>query len=232
MALDPPATDLAPANPLVTTSPGLHVDGVTAGYWRGHPVLESFSMQIEGRGCYHLSAPNGAGKSTLFEVLAGYLEPSAGTVTVAGERVVAGRRVTTLRVQRSVPALVPGITLRDHLHLYARRYGRSADELADLACRLGLGEHLEKVPEALSTGSLKKAWFVCHAAGDEAVWCLDEPFNGVDKESAGVMATYLAHQSRQRQIVLTAHLLPAGVEAVGSPLPADDPFVVRALLLG
>lgn len=229
MAIDATTAGLATENEVVTSNASICLTDISAGYWHGQPVLDGVSLILQRCGWFHLAAPNGAGKSTLFEVLAGYLQPTSGKVSVGGEPVLAGTRVTALRLQRSRPGLVPGITMRDHLHLYARRYGAPLDTLLKLTHTLGMDEHLAKPPEALSTGTVKKLWFVCHAAGDEPVWCLDEPFDGVDVESAAVMAAHLGSASSDRLVLITSHVLPAGVEADEPPLSAGAPFVLKEL---
>lgn len=219
--------DFVAAEGAMVGAPEIRLKDVTAGYWQDRPVLKNASLNVTGCGWWHLSGPNGSGKSTLFEVLAGHLRPMSGIVSVGGAPVRTGDRVVPLRVQRADPAFVPGITLRDHLHLYAGRYQLDLSDLAALAIRLGLGDHLDKTPEALSTGSLRKAWFVCHTAGREPIWCLDEPFNGVDTESVAVMASHLAHQSVHRLIFLTSHLLPSVMHTADEAPETMGPFTLR-----
>ncbi|MFT3861438.1 ABC transporter ATP-binding protein [Micropruina sp.] len=212
---------------------GIGATGLNAGYWRGEPVLADLSLRLNGPGWFQLVAPNGAGKSTLFEVLAGYLKPFSGDIVIGDLPVRIGRRASTLRLIRADPALVPGVTVRDHLHLYARRYGGSLDELVALAVRLGLEPHLDKAPHSLSTGSLKKAWFTCNWAGAEPVWCFDEPFNGVDEASVDEMIDLMAERAGDRLLVMTSHQLPAPLgarPAVGQFI--GEPFDLREVHRG
>lgn len=206
------------------------ITGLSAGYRRDEPVFAGLAMRLHGPGWFQLDGPNGAGKSTLLEVLSGHLAPLAGDIVVGDLPVRAGHRVPTLRVVRAEPAFVPGITLSDHLHLYGRRYGQPRARMVATATDLGLGPHLGKTAHSLPRGSLKKAWFACNWAGDEPVWCLDEPFSGVDAESHARMVELIDERARASLVLTTGHQLPDGVRA--EPASAHyirPPFVLSQL---
>ena len=65
-------------------APALAVDHVSR--WYGNVVAVNDISFALGQGVTGLLGPNGAGKTTLLHLLAGLLQPSAGTVTVAGQR--------------------------------------------------------------------------------------------------------------------------------------------------
>ena len=119
------------ASPRQMVTPSIRLENVSAGYWRDEPVLEDLCADIQGPGMFHLAGPNGVGKSTLFEVIAGYLETWAGRVEVGGQPVRAGYLVTGLNLTRSDPVFVSGVSVSDHLHLYARRYGADCSTRAE-----------------------------------------------------------------------------------------------------
>lgn len=217
------------ASPRQMVTPSIRLENVSAGYWRDEPVLEDLCADIQGPGMFHLAGPNGVGKSTLFEVIAGYLETCAGRVEVGGQPVRAGYLVTGLNLTRSDPVFVPGVSVSDHLHLYARRYGADIKAAHQLAAQLGLKDHLDKPPEALSTGTARKAWFVCHAASPHPIWCIDEPFNGVDIESAATMAKILVTQSASSLVLITSHLLPECLRTVDTPATISPPLHLAAI---
>ncbi len=227
MARHPQTVAMASPDPVV--SPSIQMEQVSAGYWRGEPVLDGLCAQLQGPGLFHLIGVNGSGKSTLLEVLAGYLEPWAGRVSLNGQPVRAGHLVAGLSLTRSDPAFVPGISVSDHLHLYNRRYGTQLAAALQLAERLGLLDHLDKPPAALSAGTAKKAWFVCHAMAARPVWCIDEPFNGVDVDSSMAMAEILAERSVTSLVVLTSHQLPAELKPVMTSAAISAPFSLKAL---
>ncbi|MFQ5340483.1 MAG: metal ABC transporter ATP-binding protein, partial [Anaerolineae bacterium] len=64
-------------------APTLELDRVSVSY-NGTPALEDVSFHLEPGRRVAVVGPNGAGKSTLFKVIAGMLQPSAGSVHVYG----------------------------------------------------------------------------------------------------------------------------------------------------
>lgn len=67
---------------MTVVAPALQMTGLVAGYTPGHPVLRGVHLRAEAGRITVVLGPNGAGKSTLLKVAAGFLVPSAGTVTL------------------------------------------------------------------------------------------------------------------------------------------------------
>ncbi|HET7519933.1 MAG TPA: ATP-binding cassette domain-containing protein, partial [Candidatus Limnocylindria bacterium] len=64
---------------------GVAVEVANASRWYGNVVaVNDVSFRLEG-GITGLLGPNGAGKSTILHMVAGFLAPSSGTVTVGGQ---------------------------------------------------------------------------------------------------------------------------------------------------
>ena len=68
---------------LATASP-LRVERLAFSWPNGCRALESCSLQIPGPGLWMLLGRNGSGKSTLLRLIAGLLQPSAGSIQIAG----------------------------------------------------------------------------------------------------------------------------------------------------
>ncbi|HEU4666977.1 MAG TPA: ABC-F family ATP-binding cassette domain-containing protein [Arthrobacter sp.] len=154
-------------------------DVAPSGTTQSGPVLAARGVSVPGRlGTTDFQAgagekilitgPNGAGKSTLLAILAGTLEPSAGSVTRPG-------RIGYLQQELELP---PRPTLR-LLPAFAAGLGGSIDEHAEALLRLGLFRTSEfHVPVgSLSAGQQRRLALARLLLGGYGTLVVDEPTN-------------------------------------------------------
>jgi ABC-2 type transport system ATP-binding protein len=137
-------------------------------------ALESTNLAVRAGETRALVGPNGAGKSTLLAILAGALEPTAGTVS---------RSTASLRVgwvpQR--PAQYGRLTARENLELFARLEGvpdvrGSVDRLLALVAL----EAPDRAAASLSVGVQQRLNIAIALLADPDVLLLDEPTAALD----------------------------------------------------
>ena len=90
MRLHPSADDRPAATGLVSSAMNaiIGLTDVTKRYsGDGAPAVDMVSLQVTGGEAVAVMGPSGSGKSTLLNLIAGLDRPTAGTVTVAGQRV-------------------------------------------------------------------------------------------------------------------------------------------------
>src|ERR1019366_9050553 len=93
-------------------------------YYRSVRAVEDVSFEVRKGEIFGFLGPNGAGKTTTIGMALGLIYPTAGQVTLFGERVTplhttALRRVGTLM---GTPSLMQPISIRQHLSMLARLY--------------------------------------------------------------------------------------------------------------
>ena len=169
--------------------PVIRMESVTFGYGRGRPpVFVNLNCDFEA-GITVLRGPSGCGKSTLLRLVAGYLRPQTGLVTVPPS----GCPPTRAFQQRHLGFLfqslnlLPNISLWQNLELAASLAKVSRDDFAQRVAswgsRLGLDELWQEAPARLSVGQQQRAAFVRAVIHEPLVLCLDEPTSGLDDEN-------------------------------------------------
>ena len=154
----------------------------------GRLLFEGLSLALGPGEALHLTGPNGSGKSSLIRLAAGLLREESGRVE-RGELALAD---DALALDRELP-------LRRALEFWGGNVDDSLDAL-DLA-------RLAQVPvRLLSTGQVKRATLARAAASGAALWLLDEPLNGLDRDGvARLDALVAAHLARGGAVLAASH---------------------------
>jgi ABC-type nitrate/sulfonate/bicarbonate transport system ATPase subunit len=139
--------------------------------------------------------PSGCGKSTLLELVAGLLEPSAGTVTVAGAA-DAGARLGACAYMPQRDLLLPWYSALDNAALPLRNRGARRREARlgahALFERFGLAGFESSSPAELSGGMRQRVAFLRTLTAGKPVLLLDEPFAALDALTRADMQEWLA----------------------------------------
>lgn len=177
------------------------------GYQR---VLRDISLVVEQGEYVVLMGPNGVGKTTLLRMLAGLSVPTAGSVTIADvdlRRAGPGLRRRVGFVSHE-SLLYPDLTGRENLEFHARLFGVASFEesLATLSDILGLGAILDRPAGILSRGNRQRLTLARALLHAPSVLLLDEPFTGLDQQSADQLLAILQHLvDSGRTVVMTSH---------------------------
>ncbi len=174
---------------------------------RGDRLLfAQLSFALESGGALQLAGSNGIGKSSLIRILAGLLEPFAGSVERTGALGLIDER----------PALDPHLPLGQALSLWAEIDGLGFLARESCADRLGLAELLEVPVRYLSTGQKKRAALARLIGQQAPIWLLDEPLNGLDSKGIGLVEELTAE-----------HCQAGGIAVIASHQPFALPGMAR-----
>ena len=162
-----------------------------------------------------LTGPSGSGKSTLLHILAGLLEPSAGSVSVDGEDVTrlpparrAGWRRSSVGLVLQRDNLHPHLNALDNVALPLRIQGLPPEEVEDRAYALleqtGLRERRHHYTDQLSGGEAQRAGIAVALAARPKVLLADEPTGDLDEATAaGILDLLAALSERETMTILT-----------------------------
>ena len=144
------------------------------------PVVEEVSFSVDDGEFVAVVGPSGCGKSTLMNMMAGFVQPDAGSVIIDGvPRSKPNSKGILISQQGSV---FPWLTVRENLmfglngHTSGNRM-ELADHYADI---VGLKGFEESYPHELSGGMLKRTELARALVVKPEILYMDEPFSALD----------------------------------------------------
>ena len=187
------------------------VDLQNVSRWYGNVVaVNDISMTLDA-GVTGLLGPNGAGKTTVLHMMAGFLSPSRGTVTVDGTPTWRNpgvyRRLGLVNERESVH----GFLTAWEFVLASAKMHKLPDPRAAAANALALVEMTEAQDRRIGTyskGMRQRTRVAAALVHDPQVLLLDEPFNGLDPRQRLQMMDLLRRLGRAgRTILFSSHIL-------------------------
>jgi ABC-2 type transport system ATP-binding protein len=153
---------------------------------------------------------NGSGKTTLVRMLAGLLDPSAGTATVAGNTAGSLEARAALSYLADQPIFYDDLSVLEHLEYVARLHGREqwTDAAEDLLERFALTDRADDLPSTFSRGLKQKAAICLAFVRPFEVLVVDEPFVGLDNNGRDELLALFddAHELGKTVLVATHEL--------------------------
>ncbi len=189
-------------------------------HWYGNVVAVNDVTMTVGPGVTGLLGPNGAGKSTLLHMMAGFLEPSRGELTVGGAP--AWRRpglYTTLGLVTEGESAYSFLTGAEFVRASARLH-RLPDPAASARRAIGLVDMVGPMNRRIGTyskGMRQRIRVAAALVHEPEVLLLDEPFNGMDpRQRLHMMDLIRRLGNAGRTIVFSSHILEEVAEVAGT----------------
>lgn len=145
-------------------------------------VLDGLTLDIAKGQFVSIVGPNGCGKTTLLSCVAGLLQPSHGSILVAGREPKEASCGYVFQNYRE--SLFPWLNIQDNIAFSLRLNGvtKSAARarVVELLRRLGIDLPLARYPYALSGGQQQLTAILRAVIHEPNVLLLDEPFGSLD----------------------------------------------------
>jgi ABC-2 type transport system ATP-binding protein len=187
------------------------VDLQNVSRWYGNVVaVNDITMTLE-PGVTGLLGPNGAGKTTVLHMMAGFLNPSRGSVTIDGSPTWRNPGIyRTLGLVAEREAVHGFLTARQFVVACAKM-----QKLPDPSAAADRALHLVEMTDAqdrrietFSKGMRQRTRVAAALVHEPRVLLLDEPFNGMDPRQRMHMMTLLHKLGEQGHTILfSSHIL-------------------------
>jgi ABC-2 type transport system ATP-binding protein len=211
----------------------IELNSVTKRYGRrgaAPDALSGITLTIPAGTVWAVVGPNGAGKSTLLSLILGFVRPSAGRITLAGERprdFLRDHGAAWLPERFSLP---PSWRARDALRMLARLDRADDARVAPAIEQFGLAPHMHKRTRELSRGLLQRLGLAQALLAPRDLVVLDEPTEGLDPVWRIRLRDIIADLRRaDRTILIASHDL-AEVERIADRALVLDAGRVRDVI--
>ena len=187
------------------------IDLAQVSRWYGNVVAVNDVTMRLGPGVTGLLGPNGAGKSTLITMMAGFLPPSAGTVTLDGRPLQRDpevyREIGLVPEREEMYDAVTGWTFvlaNARLHGLADPEGAARRAIATVE----MADSQDRDIRGYSKGMKQRIKMATAIVHDPGVLLLDEPFNGMDpRQRMHLMELLHRLGDEGRTILFSSHIL-------------------------
>ncbi len=174
--------------------------------YNGSPAISGVSFNLTSGQRLALLGPNGGGKTTLLRAMLGELRTLSGRLKV---RVDCGTVPQTERSRLDYPVSAREVAVMGALSRlpWWRRPGRAERDSASAALdRVGLSALAEQTFGKLSAGQRQRVLIARGLVQDARLMLLDEPFSGLDTQSAGLLEGLIAELAGEgRAVVIATH---------------------------
>ena len=184
----------------------LTCEALTKCYQKDKTALENVDLHIGFGRIVGLLGPNGSGKTTLIKLANGLLQPTAGSIKIAG--MDPGPDTKAIVSYLPDAAWLPDWMRVEQLvemfrDFYADFDPAKANEML---------EKLELSPKAplksLSKGNKEKVQLILAMSRNARLYLLDEPIGGVDPAARDyILHTIISNYSKDATVILSTHLI-------------------------
>lgn len=180
----------------------------------GQLAVDDVSFTCQPGRVFSLLGPNGAGKTTTLRMIATILQPTSGSIRVAGYDTVQQPKQVRSQIgfltgsTHLYDRLTPAETVRYFGRLHGMDRATIAERQEQLFAQLGIHEFASKRVGQLSTGMKQKVSIARTMIHDPSVVIFDEPTSGLDVITAHNIIE-LIRQCRQagKTVIFSSHIM-------------------------
>lgn len=190
----------------------IEVKNVTKKYGKAVAV-EDISFTINEGEIVGLLGPNGAGKSTTMNILTGYIEQTAGEVTIEGYNTLKKPKKAKKQIgymPEGVP-LYTDLTVKEFVTYMAELKQVNKKERKEKVQKVieqtGLKEVENKLTRNLSRGYKQRVSMAGALVGEPKILILDEPTVGLDPKQITEIRNLIKELGKTHTVILSSHIL-------------------------
>ena len=166
-------------------------------------VLKDVNLVLEQGVSYALIGKSGSGKTTILNLIAGFLKPDKGMVSIHGAKVQKPRKETAFLFQEL--GLFPWQTVEEAVSMPLQLRGQKQgidNSVQTLLQKLGIEKHRNKYPQELSGGEQQRVALARTLICEPDIILMDEPTSALDATTKEDLQGLIREEQQKRQATL------------------------------
>ncbi len=161
-------------------------------FYNDTQALDNVSLEISQGERIVILGPSGCGKTTILKLIAGFIAPEIGSISIAGETVSKDGVIIKPPEQRNIGmvfqdlALWPHFTVKGNLEFGLKAKGISKHEreqkIHNILRLIGMSEYVNRKPAELSGGQQQRVALARALILEPKLLLMDEPLSSLDTE--------------------------------------------------
>ncbi|MBE9916042.1 ABC transporter ATP-binding protein [Paenibacillus donghaensis] len=192
------------------TQPLLQIEGLTKRF-KDRTVVDGISFQIQEGSCAALLGPNGAGKTTTISMLAGLLQPTAGSIRLNHRGVPVSDRRPYIGYLPQMPVFYPWMTGKEFLRYAGEIAGLTGREAAlkteEWLEAVGLKDAGRRKIGGYSGGMKQRLGLAQALIHSPKLLILDEPVSALDPVGRKDVLNLLQRIRSKTTVLFSTHVL-------------------------
>lgn len=176
-------------------------------------IVDRISFTVGEGEVFGLLGANGSGKTTTFNMLAGLMRPSSGSITILGKNIKEFHKARPeIGFVTQENSFYETLTVRENLEFFASQFGiggaEAAPRIKKLLSQMKLTDKAEVLAARLSGGMKRRLNIACSLVHDPAIVFLDEPTVGLDPVvRREIWAVVEELHSMKKTVIITSHYM-------------------------
>ncbi|MFH0737744.1 MAG: ABC transporter ATP-binding protein [Candidatus Micrarchaeota archaeon] len=176
-------------------------------------IVDRISFSVQAGEVFGLLGANGSGKTTTFNMMAGLLAPSSGSVSILGKSLKENQKSKPeIGFVTQEDSFYETLTVKENLDYFASQFGVSGSESKsrnkELIAQMSLVDKTDVLAGKLSGGMKKRLNIACSLVHDPKIVFLDEPTVGLDPViRRDIWAAIVNLHRSGKTIIITSHYM-------------------------
>ena len=199
--------------------------------FRDVEVLKDVNITFESGKIYGFIGRNGSGKSVLLKIICGFYLPTTGSVLLDNYNYIEKNEFPDdTRALIEKPKFIPDLTGYENLELLASIQNKiSKSDIEDTMKKLNFLQEKDKKYSKYSLGTKQKLGIAQVLMEDPKIMIFEEPFNGVENDTAASIRALLKEEAKKDKIIIIASHIREDINSLADIVFEIDGGKIRKL---